>query len=181
MLLLLLALPGLVFLYQGEELGLWEIEDLADDDIHDPVWESSGRSIRGRDGCRIPLPWSGTQPPFGFTIFDGKPWLPQPPEWSEFTAEAETGREGSMLNLYRAALRIRRTCITAHNAPLAWVHATSNVLAFDRGTQLRCTINLSAKPCPLSGAVLIASQSIPPGRLPADAAAWTDRSRSSRR
>ncbi len=174
MLLLLLALPGLVFLYQGEELGLWEIENLPDGDIHDPVWESSGHSIRGRDGCRIPLPWSGTQPPFGFTTLDRKPWLPQPPEWSEFTAEAEIGREDSMLNLYRAALHIRRTCITAHDAPLAWIQATSNVLAFDRGTHLRCTINLSAQPCPLSGPVLIASQSIPPGQLPADAAAWTN-------
>lgn len=173
MLLLLLALPGLAFLYQGEELGLWEIENLPDGDIHDPVWESSGHSIRGRDGCRIPLPWSGTQPPFGFTAPDGKPWLPQPPEWSEFTAEAETSREDSMLNLYRAALRIRRTRITAHDAPLAWIEATPNVLAFDRGTQLRCTINLSAQPCPISGHVLIASQSIPPGQLPADAAAWT--------
>jgi alpha-glucosidase len=79
-----------------------------------------------------------------------------------------------MLNLYRAALQIRRTCITAHDAPLAWIQATRNVLAFDRGTQLRCTINLSAQPCPLSGPVLIASQSIPPGQLPADAAAWTN-------
>ena len=173
LLLLLLALPGLAFLYQGEELGLWEIENLPDGDIHDPVWESSGHSIRGRDGCRIPLPWSGTQPPFGFTTPDGKPWLPQPPQWSEFTAEAETGREDSMLNLYRAALRIRRTRITAHDAPLGWIQATPNVLAFDRGHQLRCTINLSGQPCPISGHVLIASQSIPPGQLPADAAAWT--------
>ena len=78
-----------------------------------------------------------------------------------------------MLNLYRTALRIRRTRITAHNAPLAWVQATSSVLAFDRGTQFRCTINLSAQPCPLPGTVLIASQNNLPGQLPADAAAWT--------
>ena len=92
MLLLLLALPGSVFLYQGEELGLWEVEDLPDEHIHDPVWESSGRRIRGRDGCRVPIPWSGDEPPFGFTT--GTPWLPQPAAWRDYTAEAQEQRPG---------------------------------------------------------------------------------------
>ena len=90
-LLLLLGLPGSVYLYQGEELGLWEVEDLADEHIADPVWESSRHTIRGRDGCRVPIPWSGTEPPFGFS--EGTPWLPQPAEWRDYTAEAEEGQD----------------------------------------------------------------------------------------
>ena len=86
MLLLLLALPGSVFLYQGEELGLWEVEDLPDEHIHDPVWKSSGHRIRGRDGCRVPIPWSGDEPPFGFTA--GTSWLPQPTAWRTASTRA---------------------------------------------------------------------------------------------
>ncbi len=89
MLLLMLALPGSAYLYFGEELGLWEVEDLPDDAIEDPIWEGSGHTIRGRDGCRVPLPWSGAEPPFGFTT--GEPWLPQPAAWRELTAEAQAG------------------------------------------------------------------------------------------
>jgi alpha-glucosidase len=172
MLLLMLALPGSVYLYQGEELGLWEVEDLADDDIDDPIWESSGHTVRGRDGCRVPLPWSGTQPPFGFTRSDVKAWLPQPAEWHEYTAEAEADRTDSMLNFYRAALEMRRTLITPHQAPLTWVHTSDGVLSFDRGMHLRCTVNFSTRQYPLSGEVLIASDDTTNGQLPADAAAW---------
>jgi alpha-glucosidase len=172
MLLLMLALPGSIYLYQGEELGLWEVEDLADEDIHDPVWESSGRTIRGRDGCRVPLPWSGTAPPFGFTDRGGKPWLPQPPEWREFTAEAQAGRDDGMLAFYRAALGLRRAHLAGRDAPLTWVETAGGVLAFDRGDELSCVTNLSAQPCELSGDVLIASADGAGGRLPTDATAW---------
>ncbi len=72
-----LALPGAVYLYNGEELGLPDV-DLPDDALQDPVWERSGRTERGRDGCRVPIPWEGGPPGFGFTT--GTPWLPMPPE-----------------------------------------------------------------------------------------------------
>ena len=65
-LLLMLSLPGCTYLYQGEELGLEEVEDLPEELLQDPTWERTGHTIRGRDGCRVPLPWSGTEPPFGF-------------------------------------------------------------------------------------------------------------------
>ncbi|HSD80946.1 MAG TPA: alpha-amylase family glycosyl hydrolase, partial [Solirubrobacteraceae bacterium] len=171
MLLLMLALPGSAYLYQGEELGLWEVEDLADEDIHDPVWESSGHTIRGRDGCRVPLPWSGTGPPFGFTRRDVRPWLPQPSDWRDLTAEAQSGRADAMLELYRAALRLRRAHLAGHDAPLEWVPAPDDVLAFERGA-LRCVVNFSAQPYRLRGEVLIASDGCGDGRLPVDAAAW---------
>ena len=62
--LLSMSLPGALFIYQGEELGLPEVEDLPDDALQHPIWELSGRHVRGRDGCRVPLPWSGSRPPF---------------------------------------------------------------------------------------------------------------------
>jgi alpha-glucosidase len=172
MLLLMLALPGSVYLYQGEELGLWEVEDLSDDNIQDPVWESSGHTIRGRDGCRIPLPWSGTGPPFGFTTADTALWLPQPAEWREFTADAEAGRQNSMLNFYRNALDLRRTHIAGNRSALTWIQAPENVLAFNRGPHLHCIINLSQQAYTLSGTVLIASDSTTNEGLPPDAATW---------
>ncbi len=64
--LLMLALPGAAYVYQGEELGLPQVE-LADDRLRDPLWERSGHQERGRDGCRVPLPWEGDAAPYGFS------------------------------------------------------------------------------------------------------------------
>jgi alpha-glucosidase len=169
MLLLMLALPGSVYLYQGEELGLWEVEDLPDEAIQDPVWTSSGQTIRGRDGCRVPLPWSGDGPPFGFST--GRPWLPQPAEWAAFTAEAEAGAGNSMLAFYRSALALRRTELAGVDG-LRWVDAPADVLVLDRGDRLRCVVNLSATPYPLDGELLLASAPTTTGAVPPDTAAW---------
>jgi len=97
--LLTLGLPGGAYVYQGEELGLPEVEDLPEDVLQDPTWERAGHTDRGRDGCRVPLPWSGTRPPYGFSPEGSAadPWLPQPDDWAGLTAEAETGDPGSML------------------------------------------------------------------------------------
>jgi alpha-glucosidase len=108
--LLMLALPGGACLYQGEELGLPEVEDLPEAVLQDPVWERSGHTDRGRDGCRVPIPWSGTSAPYGFSP-DGAtaaPWLPQPADWAPRAMAAQAGDEASMLELYRTALRLRR-------------------------------------------------------------------------
>lgn len=170
MLLLLLALPGSVFLYQGEELGLWEVEDLADEHIHDPVWESSGQRIRGRDGCRVPIPWSGAEPPFGFT--SGTPWLPQPAAWRDYTAEAQAQQPDSMLAYYRAALAARRT-LAADMAPtVTWLGGPDGVLAFSRGN-FACTVNLSDRPVPAVGPVLLGSAPVVDGVVPPEVAVWT--------
>ncbi len=109
--LLSLALPGSSYLYQGEELGLWEVEDIPDELIADPIWDRTGHLVRGRDGCRVPLPWAADEPGFGFGRNDlagsagPGPWLPQPAAWRELAVDAQTGDPGSMLELYRAALR----------------------------------------------------------------------------
>jgi hypothetical protein len=94
-----LALPGVIYLYNGEELGLPNVE-LPDWALQDPTWERSGRTERGRDGCRVPIPWEGTSPPFGFSTAVNT-WLPQPNEWDHLTAEAQLEDPGSMLSLYR--------------------------------------------------------------------------------
>jgi alpha-glucosidase len=170
MLLLMLALPGSVYLYQGEELGLAEVEDLADEDIQDPVWTSSGRTVRGRDGCRVPLPWSGTAPPFGFTT--GRPWLPQPPAWRAHTVHSQVDAPDSMLAFYRTALALRRAEVAAAPTELRWVPAPAAVLAFDRGENLRCVVNLSGSEHRLDGEVLLASGPVTGGALLPDTAAW---------
>jgi alpha-glucosidase len=169
--LLMLALPGGAYLYQGEELGLWEVEDLPDEVLQDPTWERSGRTNRGRDGCRVPIPWSGDTPPFGFG--DGTPWLPQPVAWKDFTVEAQTGDPHSMLELYRTALRIRRTQPALGDGTLRWLDAPDGTLIFARDPDFRCVVNLSGAPTPLpTGEVLLTSAPLDDGRLPVDSAAW---------
>ncbi len=105
--LLLLALPGAAYLYQGEELGLPEVTDLPDEVLQDPTFRRSEGAERGRDGCRVPLPWSGEAPAYGFGPGEAS-WLPQPPGWAELTREREAGDPDSMLSLYRTAIALRR-------------------------------------------------------------------------
>ena len=105
--LLTLALPGSTYLYQGEELGLPEHTTLDDTLRQDPTWKRSRGTERGRDGCRVPIPWSAEAPAFGFSP-TGRSWLPQPSHWGAHALDSQTGRDGSTLELYRAAIRLRR-------------------------------------------------------------------------
>jgi alpha-glucosidase len=169
--LLTLALPGSAYLYQGEELGLPEVVDLPEEALQDPTWERSGHTDPGRDGCRVPLPWSGDRPPFGFTADDVAPWLPQPPGWSALTVAAQNADPASTLSLYRTALHLRRSLTELRTAPLTWLPAEDGVLAFDRGPSFRCVVNLSGRPVGFDGEVLLAS-GVCEGDLPPDTAAW---------
>ncbi len=105
MALVMLALPGAVFVYNGEELGLPNV-DLPDAVLQDPVWERSGHTERGRDGCRVPMPWSGDTPPFGFSS-NSDTWLPMPAEWAALTVQRQQTDPSSMLEFYRRAIRLR--------------------------------------------------------------------------
>ncbi|PZG32856.1 alpha-glucosidase [Spongiactinospora gelatinilytica] len=171
--LLSMALPGGVYVYQGEELGLPEVEDLPDEVRQDPLWERSGHAVPGRDGCRVPLPWSGTAPPYGFGA--GEPWLPQPASWAALTAEAQAADPRSMLSLYRAALRIRRERLG--DGTLTWLPAPEGVLAFARDSGLTCLTNLGPEPVPLPAGArpLLASGPLPVGHLLPDTTVWLDR------
>jgi alpha-glucosidase len=173
--LLTMALPGSVYLYQGEELGLWEVEDIPDERRQDPIWFRTGGADPGRDGCRVPLPWAGLEPPFGFSPPDAiaQPWLPQPKEWRELTVDVQTGDPDSMLELYRAALHLRRAEPALGDGPMRWQPAPPGVLAFARG-DLSCVANLSPTPVtlPPHTAVLLTSALLDDALLPPDAAAW---------
>jgi len=175
--LLTLGLPGGAYIYQGEELGLAEVEDLPEGALRDPTWERSGQTDRGRDGCRVPIPWSGTDPPYGFSPDGSKaaPWLPQPADWAGLTAEAQTGDPLSMLELYREALRIRRADSSLGDGDLAWLDLPEGALGFQRGADFVCLVNVSADPIDLPDAavVLLSSTELTAdGRLPADASVW---------
>jgi len=167
--LLLLALPGSAYVYQGEELGLREVADLAPEDLEDPIWLRSQHTEKGRDGCRVPLPWTVDGPSFGFGG-DGA-HLPQPAWFREVAVEAQDGVEGSMLELYRAALALRRRLHT--DPELAWHEEGAGVLHFARSGGWHVVLNLGTEPAPLpAGEVLLASAPLRDGALPPDAAAW---------
>ena len=105
----MLALPGSAYVYQGEELGLEQV-DVADEDRSDPLFIRTGEG--GRDGCRVPIPWSGTAAPYGFGPGSEQPWIPQPDDWADVTVAAEEADPDSTLAFYRAALEARRTFAT---------------------------------------------------------------------
>lgn len=181
--LLLLGLPGSAYLYQGEELGLEEVEDLPDHLRQDPVHHRSGGTVPGRDGCRVPLPWSGTAAPFGFGPAGSEPWLPQPAGWAALTAEAQEGDPSSMLALYRRALTVRRTHAGFAGTGFAWVGGDGEaagdgrddrdeVVAFARDAGVVVILNLGPEPVELPGAVLLTSAPLADGLLASDAAAW---------
>ncbi|MFI5567774.1 alpha-amylase family glycosyl hydrolase [Streptomyces sp. NPDC051740] len=171
--LLMLALPGSAYLYQGEELGLPEVADLPTEVLQDPIWEQTGHVRKGRDGCRVPLPWTTTGPSYGFGAAGA--WLPQPPSFAAYAVEAQDGAEGSTLELYRTALRTRRKLIDGET--LTWAEETpAGVLQFDRGDGWRCVTNLSPDPVSLpAGEVLLTSAPLEDGRLGPDTTAWLGR------
>jgi alpha-glucosidase len=174
--LLTLALPGSVYIYQGEELALPEVEDLPPDRIQDPMHFRSGGTDPGRDGCRVPLPWSGEHPPYGFSAAgaSGEPWLPQPEGWAGLTAEAQKGDPASMLELYRAALALRRREPALADGEMSWLPGYADTLAFRRGDGFTCLVNLAAQPVnlPEGSTVLLASGPLDGGQLPPDTAVW---------
>jgi alpha-glucosidase len=171
MAMLTLALPGAVFVYYGEELGLLDV-DLPDEVLQDPLWERSGRRERGRDGYRVPLPWEGTAPGYGFTT--GAPWLPMPAAYGELVAEEQLEDTESMLSAYRAAIELRRSHPGFAGDAVEWFGAPPGCLAFRRsGSTLVCALNASTAPVPLPpGEVLLASGPLESGELPPDTAAW---------
>jgi alpha-glucosidase len=179
MALLSLALPGSAYVYQGDELGLPEVVDLPDEVREDPVWHRSGGVELGRDGCRVPMPWSGDRPPYGFgPSGSAPPWLPQPPSWRTLSVAAQRRDPGSVLSMYRAALRQRRTCAALRGMDLVWLPTAPEVLAFTRGATFACVVNVGPRAASLAGLDLpgplaLASAPIERGDdLPPETAAW---------
>ncbi|HEU5008447.1 MAG TPA: glycoside hydrolase family 13 protein [Jatrophihabitantaceae bacterium] len=174
-LLVQLSLPGAAYLYNGDELALENV-DLPDEALQDPTWERSGHTDRGRDGERVPLPWSGTEPPYGFTTGTSS-WLPMPEGWGDKTVAAQDADADSMLNLCRQALRLRRELSQLTGPDFEWSPAPVGALAYHRGS-IAVALNAGAEPLPLpDGDVLLASGPLPePGPdgrvLPGNTAVW---------
>ncbi|HEU4567776.1 MAG TPA: glycoside hydrolase family 13 protein [Marmoricola sp.] len=167
--LLMLALPGSAYLYQGEELGLHEVADLPRDALQDPTYERSGHAHKGRDGCRVPLPWARTGSSFGFG--PGGAHLPQPAWFGECSVEAQEADPHSTLSLYRRALAARAGLRCAEE--LAWVGSDDDVVHFRRPGGWHCVTNYGTTPVDLpDGDVVISSGPLVEGRLPVDTTAW---------
>ncbi|WP_421734443.1 glycoside hydrolase family 13 protein [Cellulomonas sp.] len=169
--LLTAALPGSLYLYQGDELGLPEVEDLPLGLLQDPMHFRSEGVDPGRDGCRVPLPWAGTSAPYGFG--SGGSWLPQPEGWADLTVTAQEADPASTLHLYRDLLAIRRAEPALGDGPMTWIDTPDDVLAFARG-DLVCVVNLGDEPAalPTHTELLLSSAPLEAGLLPRDTAAW---------
>lgn len=167
--LVMLALPGAAYLYQGDELGLSEAYDLPTEVLDDPVWRNSGHRRKGRDGCRVPIPWTTEGPSFGFGTTE--PWLPQPESFGGLSVEAQQDDPSSTLNLFRRAISLRRDHLSSDDT--VDTTAAHGVLTIRRGSGLRCIVNMGDEPLDLpEGDVLLASAAIEERRLAPDEAVW---------
>jgi alpha-glucosidase len=175
--LLMLALPGSAYLYQGEELGLPDVTDLPDEVRQDPAYARGDGQDGFRDGCRVPIPWTTTGPSYGFGS-DGS-WLPQPDSWGALSVEAQRGDPDSTLELYRSALAVRREQpgLGAGEA-VEWLPAPEGVLFFRR-TGFVCAVNTTRRPVRVQapgGRMLLASSAVEltgdEPEIPADTTVW---------
>ena len=166
----MLAVPGSAYLYQGEELGLHEVPDIPSEFVQDPVYARTAGTEKGRDGCRVPLPWTTDGPSFGFG--SGAAHLPQPAWFGPLSVQAQEGDPAATLMLYRDALRWRRKLQTSET--MQWMPGTNGqVLHFARPGGWRCVTNFGPGPVPLPhGTVILTSVPVDDNQLPADATAW---------
>lgn len=180
---LMLSLPGAVFLYQGEELGLPEVLDIPTERLQDPIWKMSGKTARGRDGCRVPLPWSeSAEGAFGFSanleITPNQSWLPQPKNWGRFSAASQEISANSMLHLYRRAIHIRKTNPYFIGTFFRWRESSVGTLEFTRveSEEFLCLVTFEVgQPLPIDYEVIMSSQEIASGIVPPDTTVWLQR------
>lgn len=186
--LLMLALPGTAYLYQGEEFGLPEVEDIPVEQLDDPTWELSGHTKRGRDGCRVPLPWAADEPSFGFSVDArsagaalGSPaWLPQPEVFARHAADVQESDPDSVLHLYRDALALRRAHPALGGGTLTWLDSPEGTLALARTSNegesgFTALVNVSSSPVslPEDAEVLLTSGPLTArDEVPADTTVW---------
>ena len=165
----MLALPGSSYLYEGEELGLEQV-DVAPEDRQDPSWLRH-RGLAGevgRDGCRVPVPWSGDAPPYGFGPGAAQPWIPQPLDWAPLTAAAQEGDPTSTLELYRSALAARRAL---PHVDAVDVSVAGHELTVVRGA-LTVVLNCGDLPVPLPAGQVVLSSGPVGEMLPGNPAVW---------
>jgi alpha-glucosidase len=165
-----LSLPGTAYLYNGDELGLENV-DLPGAVLQDPTWERSGHTDRGRDGERVPLPWEGTAPPFGFST-NPATWLPMPPAWAALTVEAQAADPASTLSLFRRTLRLRRELPELRLGTLEWDDSVpDDCIAYRRG-DLLVVLNAGDTEVPLPAGELVNASQPVHETLPPDTTVW---------
>jgi alpha-glucosidase len=176
-LLLLLGLPGQAFLYQGEELGLEQV-NVPKKMRQDPVFIHSHGKEPGRDGCRVPLPWHRGRPNAGFS--KAAPWLPMPASWDQLAVDAQVGMPDSMLVFYQRVLALRRRLFHSLPTQMTWSRSRQGVLLYEHG-RLTVAVNFLARPVDLEikGRLLIGSHPLVAARdghvrLPANSGVWLD-------
>jgi alpha-glucosidase len=175
---LMLALPGCTYLYMGEELGLPEVLDLPDARREDPLFSRTDGELLGRDGCRVPMPWTvSAARSFGFSARETSSWLPQPSDWGGYSVEAQENDPGSMLAFYRAALALRPTFV--RQGDRIECRRDGDVLVISRGT-MTVAVNFGDRPAPLdstlaSSSVLLASGELVDGAIAGNSALWVRR------
>jgi alpha-glucosidase len=175
--LLMLALPGGAYIYQGEELGLPEVRDIPEDRLEDPRWLMSNRTDKGRDGCRVPIPWNNDpNSAFGFStkndIGTQGSWLPQPSWWGNFAVSTQEGNENSTLELYRKALGIRAKESGLGDGEMEWLDLGEKALAFKRAGNFACIINFGDPFTLPAGEILLSSFEFSGDQLPSDCGVW---------
>jgi len=176
--LLMLALPGGAYVYQGEELALPEARDIPEDRLTDPRWAMSNHTDRGRDGCRVPLPWKkDSAGAFGFStnpaLTPDQAWLPQSHNWGSFAVEAQEDDPSSTLTLYRKALAIRHEESGLGDGTMSWIDAGDDVLAFSRPGHFACCVNFGDPiDLPEHSKILLSSAPIHGSKLPTDTSVW---------
>ncbi|MCI1649050.1 glycoside hydrolase family 13 protein [Bifidobacterium tibiigranuli] len=195
------GLPGSLYVYQGEELGLFEVADIPWDKLEDPTPFFTRRNFteKGRDGCRVPLPWDSADAPepagwdanfgekrsFGFspaTLDDGKapaePHLPQPLWFKDYAVDVESGNPDSMLTLYREALKERASLLTATaDTSCQMLDSGDDVIAYSRpsvdGRRFVSLTNFGTEEVDIPrGDIVLASAPVPTGKLPQDTSVW---------
>lgn len=176
--LLCLALPGGAYLYQGEELTLPQVIDIPHDRLEDPVWHMSGYTDVGRDGCRVPLPWTQmADGAHGFstrkTMTREEAWMPEPTWWGKYAVDIQESNLESSLWLHRNALRLRKELPGLGDGEMEWVKAPRRVLAFKRAGGFQCWINFGREvKLPKGAKVLLSSSPLNGRKLPKDTGVW---------
>lgn len=168
---LMMALPGSAYVYQGEELGLPEVIDIPDELRQDPTFFRTNGERYGRDGCRVPIPWEGTAPAYGFNT-TGASWLPQPKSFASLARSEQDGVAGSTLELYKTLLSVRAD-LSLGTGPVDWLEAyDSDVIAFRNGPiGIFANIGESNVTLP-AGEVLVSSGDMSGAVLPPNTTAW---------
>jgi alpha-glucosidase len=142
----LLSLRGGACIYQGEELGLPQV-DVAFEDLQDPYGIEFWPDFKGRDGCRTPVPWTADLPNAGFSR--SKPWLPVPAEHQALAVDLQEAKGDSVLNFTRQFLAWRKSHPALVRGTVSLLPSAEPVLAFERMCEneaMLCIFNLSNQP-----------------------------------